>query len=79
MSKVGDFCMVQRTIPNISQFFAPLEEAIREKFIPAMVGRNISDIERRIFAFAMMLPPNLTTRSKKQTNTPKASRTPLKR
>ena len=41
---------VQRTIPNISQFFAPLEEAIREKFIPAMVGRNISDIERRIFA-----------------------------
>ena len=27
-----------------------MEEVIREKFIPALVGRNISDIERRIFA-----------------------------
>ena len=26
----------QRTIPNISQLFGPLEEAIRENFIPAL-------------------------------------------
>ena len=39
---------VQRTIPNISQLFGPLEEAIRENLIPALIGRKISDIERRI-------------------------------
>ena len=36
---------VQRTIPNISHLFAPLEEAIRDKFIPSLVGRSISDLE----------------------------------
>ena len=44
------WCFVQRTISGISHLFQPLEEVIREKFIPAIVGRNISDLERRILA-----------------------------
>ena len=41
---------VQRTVSNISHLFVPLEEAIKEKLIPALCGRSISDLERRIFA-----------------------------
>ena len=44
------WCFVQRTISGISHLFLPLEETIREKFIPAIVGRNISDLERQIIA-----------------------------
>ena len=46
---------VQRTISNISHLFEPLEECIREKFIPAVVGRKISDIERRMLALPVRL------------------------
>ena len=41
---------MQRTIPNISDLFKPLEEIIREKLIPAVVGRKVSDVERRLIA-----------------------------
>ena len=41
---------VQRTIPGVSNLFIPLEEAIRERLIPALIGRKVSDIERRILA-----------------------------
>ena len=41
---------IQRTVPNINHLFEPLELAIREKLIPSLIGRTISDIERRIFA-----------------------------
>ena len=46
---------VQRTIPNTSHLFAPLESEIREKLIPSLVGRNISDIERRILGLPIRL------------------------
>ena len=39
---------VQRTISNIRHLFEPLEESIREKLLPAIVGRKVSDIERKI-------------------------------
>ena len=39
---------LQRTVPNIAEFFRPLEEAIRYKLIPSLLGREISDTERRI-------------------------------
>ena len=42
--------LVQRIIPNTSHLFELLENIIREKFIPALVGRKISDIERKILA-----------------------------
>ena len=41
---------VQRTIPGIDHIFIPLEGVIREKLIPALVGRRVSDVERRILA-----------------------------
>ena len=39
----------QRTIPNCSQLYLPLEEAIREKLIPAITGKSCSDLERSLF------------------------------
>ena len=46
---------VQRTIPNTKHLFAPLENAIRDKLIPSIVGRSVSDIERRIFALPVRM------------------------
>ena len=46
---------VQRTIPNIGDLFEPLEKCIREKFIPALIGRHISDTERKILALPVRL------------------------
>ena len=37
-------------MPNISDLFAPLEETIREKLIPAVIGRKVSDVKQRILA-----------------------------
>ena len=41
---------VQRTIPGIKDLFQPLEDCIHDTFIPALIGRNVSEVERRIFA-----------------------------
>ena len=41
---------IQRTIPDIGSLFSPLEECIRETFIPAVIGRKVSDLERRILS-----------------------------
>jgi len=41
---------VQRTIPDIKDLFVPLERCIQEKFIPALVGRRVSPLYRRMFA-----------------------------
>ena len=49
------WCFVQRTIPEISHLFEPLEESIRQKLIPAIIGRNVSDIERRFLALPVRL------------------------
>ena len=46
---------VQRTIPDICNLFVPLEEAIRNLLIPSLVGRKISEIERRIIALPVRL------------------------
>ena len=46
---------VQRTIPGIDNLFCPLETAIRDKLIPALIGRAISDIERKILALPVRL------------------------
>ena len=34
---------VMRTIQDTKDLFIPLEKCIREKFIPAIIGRNVSD------------------------------------
>ena len=41
---------VQRTIANISHLFEPLEMAIRDMLIPALTGKQVSDIERELFS-----------------------------
>lgn len=37
-------------MPCTGHLFQPLENVIREQLIPALVGRSVSDIERRILA-----------------------------
>ena len=44
---------VQRTMPDIDHHFAPLKEVIREKLIPALIGRKVSDTDRRIFVLCV--------------------------
>ncbi len=41
---------VQRTVKETSDLFKPLEQAIREELIPALLGRPVSDLERRLIA-----------------------------
>ena len=49
------FQYIQRTVPGIKHLFIPLEETIREKFIPAIIGRRVSDLERRILTLPIRL------------------------
>ena len=44
---------VQRTVGDISDLFEPLELAISKKFIPAIMGREISTTYREIFALSI--------------------------
>ena len=46
---------IQRTVPDIAQLFEPLENAIRESLIPALIGRKVNDIERLIFELPVKL------------------------
>lgn len=46
---------VQRTIPGISELFAPLENTLRHSFLPAIIGRQISDFERHLFTMPVRL------------------------
>ena len=41
---------LQRTIPNTAELFKPLEAAIKDKFLPSLIGREISILERRMLA-----------------------------
>ncbi len=40
----------QRTIAGISENFKPLEDVISNNFIPAILGRQVSDLERQLLA-----------------------------
>ncbi len=44
---------LQRTVEDISTSFIPLEEAIRVSLIPALVGRNVTDLERSMIALPL--------------------------
>ena len=42
---------IQRTVKDISALFHPLEDAIRHKFIPALLGgKVVNDVERKLLA-----------------------------
>ena len=40
----------QRTVGGISEMFTPLETVLRQKFIPALLNKQVNDLERRIIA-----------------------------
>ena len=40
---------VTRTVANISELMQPLEDAIRQKFLPSLLGREVNDLERELF------------------------------
>ena len=40
---------LQRTVKGVGHLYAPLESAIATKLIPAIVGRQVSQLEREIF------------------------------
>ena len=44
-----------RTIPDISGFFAPLEEGLSQLFIPALTDCSINEQERALFALSVRL------------------------
>ena len=41
---------LQRTVEGISDCFTPLEDAIHHRLIPALLGREVSEMERRVLA-----------------------------
>ncbi len=41
---------LQRTVDGISEYFKPLEDALRNKLIPALIGRQVSDDERTMLS-----------------------------
>ena len=41
---------VTRTVEGISELMQPLEDVIRRKFIPALLGREVNDLERELFS-----------------------------
>ena len=49
------WCFLQRTIPNTKEYFVPLENVIREKLIPSIIGRAVTDLERRYLALPVRL------------------------
>ena len=45
--------LFQRTVADASELFEPLENAIKDQLIPALVGREVSDAERQILALPL--------------------------
>ena len=41
---------LQRTIPNTAELFKPPEAATQGKFLPFLIGREISVLEKRMLA-----------------------------
>ena len=61
---------VVRTVPSLANAMQPLEDVIRQKFLPALLGRQVSDIERELFSlparFAGLGIANPCTQCEKQ-------------
>ena len=52
----GRWTYLSRTVPGVSDLLEPVEKAIRQKFIPALTGRNMpGDLERDLFALPTRL------------------------
>ncbi len=46
----GKWNFLQRTMPNTSHLFLPLEDALRNNFLPTVTGRPITQLERDILS-----------------------------
>ena len=49
------WCFLQRTVPDTKHYFTPLEEAIRTKLIPAIIGRKVTDLEREMISLPVRM------------------------
>jgi hypothetical protein len=49
------WCFLQRTIPDTKTYFEPLEGVVRDKLIPAIIGRRVTDLERKIISLPVRL------------------------
>ena len=48
---IGKWAYISRTVPNVSDLFLPLENALRHQFLPDLTGRtSFTDLEREIYA-----------------------------
>ena len=47
---ISQWLYTMRTSPDVSSLLQPLEDAIRTKFLPSLLGRDLGDIERDILA-----------------------------
>ena len=47
------WCYIQRTIEGISELFKPLEDAISQSLIPAILGRKVNTLERAMLALPL--------------------------
>jgi len=45
--------LFQRTVPDASELFEPLANAIRDQLIPALVRREFGDTKRQILALPL--------------------------
>ena len=47
---ISQWLYTMRTSPDVSSLLQPLEDAIRTKFLPSLLGRDLGDLERDILA-----------------------------
>ena len=53
---IGKYAYISRTVPNVSDLFLPMENALRHRFLPALTGRTgFTDLERELFAIPARL------------------------
>lgn len=54
---IGKWAYISRTVPNVSDIFLPVENALRHRFLPALKGRTgFTNLERELFAPPTRLP-----------------------
>ena len=47
---LGKWTYFLHTIPNVSDLLEPLEATITGEFIPAIIGRSVGELERKLFS-----------------------------
>jgi hypothetical protein len=50
-----EWAYLQRVIPDCAELFQPLEDALRNEFLPALLGQAISNLDRSLFSLPARL------------------------